>query len=103
MMDLVFTVRLENENGSVIDEFEANMETLARLLPSKNDGDFKCLCFVDPYDNASFNHHQMEFMQREVSLLRKRHADPEAISILDSIDRLVKQRAIHAYLKFYGD
>lgn len=102
-MKLVITVKLENEDGSVIDEFEVDLEALTRLLPSQNDGDFKCLCFVDPYDNASFNHHQMESMRSEISLLRERHADPEAISILDNIDRLVKQRAIHTYLNFYGD
>jgi hypothetical protein len=102
-MRLVYTIRLEEENGSVIDKFEADMEALTRLLPSRTDGDFKCLCFVDPYDNASFNHHQMENMRSEISLLRERHAGPEAISILDNIDRLVKQRAIHTYLKFYGD
>jgi hypothetical protein len=100
---LVFGIRLENEDGSVIEGMEANMVTLTRVLPRPNDRAFRCLCFVDPHDNASFNYHQMGEIRREIATLLTPERTSEERSMLAQIDSIAQKGTIHTYLHFYGD
>jgi len=98
-------IRLEDERGQRLDGVEDPTNILHRLLPSPDDGGFRCLGYVDWYGNTVFNRQQMPDFIEEVRRLAKNVTDDEEVELLGRIVEmaLVCQNKVHRYLKFYGD
>ena len=67
------------------------------------DGEFKTLCYLDPYGDTTFNSLMFQDLIADLALLKKRI--PAGGTQIDDVLALVLecQEQVHTYLKFYGD
>jgi hypothetical protein len=100
-----FDIRLEDENGNVLDEFGDPKEILQRLLPALDDESFPCLRFVDPYGDTTFNQVQIPFLVQELQTLKLKATSDEEREMLARVQDLARRgcEGPHQYVKFYGD
>jgi hypothetical protein len=75
---------------------------LADLAPRESS---ICLCFVDPYGDATFNQLQLPDLILEVEAAVSTSPDPETRRVASEVVRLAKLAAsrVHTYIKFIGD
>jgi hypothetical protein len=98
-------IALEEESGSRLDSVEDPDNLLHRILPSPEDGSFRCLNRVDWYGDTIFNRQQAADVLQEVRGIAKRVKGPDERHLLGRIAELALrcQNTPHLYLKFYGD
>ena len=95
------------ESGEPKQEVFDPRQCLARLVTTRwpELGHTKCLRFVDPWGDATFNQGQVPFLLEELRAELFEVREPEAKAHLEKVIRLV-ERAIdrtHTYIKFTGD
>jgi len=67
--------------------------------------DTKCLQFIDPWGDATFNQGQIPSLLEELRNELREWNEPEVKSHLEKVVRLVEQamESTHTYIKFTGD
>lgn len=100
-----FSIRLQDEKGSVIEELFDLENVLSRLLPAWDDQNSRCLCYVDPWGDTIFNHLQMTDIAQELKRMRAAANTEIERAFIDDIERMAVRckDGEHLYLKFLGD
>ena len=73
-------------------------------LSERADVDSKCLRFIDPYGDTTFNQAQLPVLIAELEAMGARRTDGDTATIRELITFL-KQATdhVHTYIKFIGD
>jgi len=98
---MAWTVIIEDETGTSEKELPYNFTICApRILSS---GEFKVLCYLDPYGNTTFN--ALMFADLITDLKRLKEILPADKPQIEDVLQFVYQcqKEVHTYLKFYGD
>ena len=98
----MIAVRLQDEDGHVEDEF-ADAEIL-NVIIERDTADTKCLLFIDPYGDTTFNRYQAEVLANELDAAAANIAavDAERARRLAAFVRRAAAQ-VHTYVKFIGD
>jgi hypothetical protein len=69
------------------------------------DADGRCLAFIDPYGDTTFNQLQLPVLLGEIALLRNHLPDGELRSRADNLMLFLRLalNEMHTYIKFIGD
>jgi hypothetical protein len=98
-------ITAENERGQFVDEaIDINNHLLALVARGLSE-DWKCLGFIDPYGNTTFNKLQIPQVIKELRELQAAatdRADQELIFKLLFLAEICQER-VHHYFKIYGD
>jgi hypothetical protein len=96
-------VQRQDEHGS---ELACYMDPgVVTELLALADADGRCLAFIDPYGDTTFNQLQLPVLLAEIELVRNRLPESELRSRADNL-MLFLQLAlneVHTYVKFIGD
>jgi hypothetical protein len=95
-------VRLQNEDGDVEETFD-DSEVLNVIIEGDT-AHTKCLLFIDPYGDATFNRYQAEVLANELDAAAANLSavDAERAQRLASFVRRAAAQ-VHTYVKFVGD
>ncbi|MCI0683479.1 MAG: hypothetical protein L0Y71_15350 [Gemmataceae bacterium] len=98
-------VTLQSERGEPLRTVSDPRGLVVRLLREVDESDSRCLRFVDPYGDATFNRLQMPCLIQELQQTIDKVSDPAVRAHGGEILELAKdcERQIHLYLKFVGD
>lgn len=98
-------VAWEDECGERLKEIGDPMDLLAEVLPDLEQREYRCMSYVDPYGNTTFNRLQAADVRRELAMLLERTSKDDTKKLLNEIDKLVEEceREVHTYITFYGD
>ena len=97
-------VRVESERGDaeaeLLDPHNLTAKTVSGCETSS-----KCVRFIDPYGDTTFNQLQLPVLIDEVERALASVSDPKAMSHGQAILKLARQASseAHTYLKFIGD
>jgi hypothetical protein len=95
-------VKLQRENGEVLEEIFDEKNILSKLLPRQ---DNSLLSGIDPYGDTTFNRLQIEKLLLELTELQTQSLNQDQIQQLAKIRELAEKcnSGVHRYLKFVGD
>jgi len=98
----MIAVRLQDEDGQVDDEFDDS--EILNVIIERNTADTKCLLFIDPYGDTTFNRYQAEVLAEEIDTAAANMAavDAERARRLAAFVRRAAGQ-VHTYVKFIGD
>jgi len=98
------SVQLQDENGVPIETLHDPTMILSRLLDCQDFSSTRCLGFIDPYGDTTFNRAQVDVLLSELAAIRD-DTDAMTRAHLDDITGLAikAQAEPHLYLKFIGD
>lgn len=98
-------IRLEEEDGSVVEQIEDPRGDLNRLLVAVADGSPICLQYIDLYGDTVFNRLQMKPFLREWAGLKARAVERPQAHLVTEVERLARtvEDDVHLYLRFVGD
>ena len=98
----MIAVRLQDEDGHVEDEFDDS--EILNVIIEHNTADTKCLLFIDPYGDTTFNRYQAEVLANEVvaAAANISAGDAERARRLAAFVRRAAAD-VHTYVKFIGD
>lgn len=98
-------VVVEDENGTKIDSLEDPTNILHRVLPSRDESEFKYLNRIDWYGDTTFNRHQIADVRQELKRLENSRKNSDELDMIKQVDALASKSESepHLYLKFYGD
>lgn len=99
-------IQLEDENGHALESLAEQGGSIREVLPAPMESDYRCLCFIDPYGDTTFNRLQMQdFIAEWKGLFASAVNDAEKGSVHAEVLELAERCASgpHLYLKFYGD
>ncbi len=101
-----FTIRLETEDGEILESIEDDIENGFFNNYLANDiYEFSCLKYLDIYGITVFNNLQMDDLKKDLEKIFIFNQREEGVlfckAILKLIDRCKNE--VHTYLKFYGD
>jgi hypothetical protein len=101
MIDLI----RQDEHGAAEARFD-DLPFLERIIRvGASDPESRCLRFVDPYGDTTFNQLQIPILIEELTSCRPNVVDPGLVTRLDKLLQFVSSAADrpHIYLKFIGD
>ena len=96
-------IHIQDEAGRTVAEFEDGQ--IAHVLVAVASPETKCLQFIDPYGDTTFNGRQAEVLAGEIevaALSLPEAAERERALALAGFARRVAGE-LHTYLKFIGD
>ncbi len=98
-------VRWEDENGGELGAVLDPGMCISHLVLNADLSGTICLRFIDPYGDTTFNQLQIPTLINELESIMKNTEDELLREHLLRVLELAKRstRAIHTYLKFYGD
>lgn len=101
----IATIRLEDEEGGVVEEAAGDPHVLDPLLPDVSDLSYQCVRFIDPYGETVFNRLQMEQFLAEWDRLRALATTLDQKRVFQEVRRLAEKCGDepHLYLRFSGD
>ncbi len=101
----ICTVRLEDEEGAVIEETACDPHVLDPLLPELRDASYQCLRFIDAYGETVFNRLQMTQFLAEWDRLRGQATTLDQKRVFQEVRHLAERCGDepHLYLRFSGD
>jgi hypothetical protein len=100
-------VRLETENGEVVDEVGDPRNVFVHMLPGSA-SDYTLLRYIDPYGHTVFNRMQMPDFLADLQSLRSSSESSEQTEIIDRIQQLAERSRDDPHyagylLRFSGD
>jgi hypothetical protein len=101
-----YTIRLEDERGTVLDEVPGATVALNRALAHLETNAYPWLATLEPYGDSSFNRLQVPHLIRELRQLCDELDDAEAQTAIKQTPRLAEraqEEGPNRYLRFYGD
>jgi hypothetical protein len=97
-------VRLQNEDGVPIETHGDPHMLLSRFVLERDLSATKCLQFIDPYGDTTFNQDQVRVLIEEIGSFRE-SVDSATREYFDKILRVsgLAMAEPHLYVKFIGD
>ena len=98
-------IRLENENGGVLEESNLNAASLVDELWKREDYkvQFPIMSGIDPYGDTVFNVHQVSSLLDEIQKLHSNVSDAMLQKLLSNMIQLLSKAEQHDYVRFIGD
>jgi hypothetical protein len=95
-------VVIQDENGNALTN---SICVPAEFLMAPEEPQYRCLCFVDPYGDTTFNQLQFAPLLDELARLRTSSRKDEAREAIEQVATLVARyrNTPHTYLKLIGD
>jgi hypothetical protein len=99
------TVRLETENGEVLESVSDPSNALHRILPAHDDAAYGYVGCIDWYGDTTFNALQIPRFLSEWSRLLPAARAHGSEGLHRKVEAMAKrcQQEVHVYLKFLGD
>jgi len=101
---MAINIRVESELGEVGAEL-LDPQNLTAKVVAASEPTSRCLRFVDPYGDTTFNSLQLPVLAQELECVLAFVSDPQlqahARAILDLANQA--RAEVHTYLKFVGD
>ncbi len=96
-------VRRQDERGNELARY-MDAAVVSEIL-GQADPDGRCLAFIDPYGDTTFNQLQLPVLLREMQLVRDQLPDGELRSRADDLMKFLRLALdeVHTYIKFIGD
>ena len=97
------SVEIQDERGHR--EGEAWWHPRSSALLVDEHPDTRCLRFIDPYGDTTFNQSQLPVLIEELRDLRDRVAETEAVEVLSGLLGFLQSAVnqVHVYVKFIGN
>jgi hypothetical protein len=95
---------IESEDGEPRGEVPDPGDLTAKLASSLT-ADSRCVCFIDPYGDTTFNQLQIPVLIKELERAIDLSPDPLVKSHGEALLALAHRAnsEVHTYVKFYGD
>jgi hypothetical protein len=95
----------EDERGEMLGEVSDPHNLVVHLVAVADPKESRCLLFLDPYGDTTFNQIQIPVFEEEVRSLPSESLSEEAEGHRTKILEMVASARgrDHSYLKFYGD
>jgi len=93
----------QNEEG--VAEARFPDAAIAHEILARAGADTRCLAFIDPYGDTTFNQLQIPVLIEELRALQVSRLEPELTSRINSLVQFVESAFAepHTYIKFVGD
>jgi hypothetical protein len=103
------TVEGESETESIIDSYPLSIGKFTGIVFNAVSEVYlaqtRCLQFIDPYGDTTFNMLQKPVLTKELADLMSLVTNPEEREYVAVLTEFVRryEDAVHAYIKFHGD